>query len=554
MLAANTHAKKNPTDIWIAISWCVLALYAVFLIYPLIGLLDEAVMVNGQFSWENFAAFVAKPYYIQTIGNSLVVSTVVTIISLVVGVPLAYFYTMYDLKGKKPLQILIVLCSMSAPFIGAYSWILLLGRNGLITNILKPIGIVLPSIYGFRGIVLVQALQLFPLVFLYVAAGLKNIDNSLLEASANMGCTGAQRFFKVIIPLCMPTIIASSLLVFMRAFADFGTPLLIGEGYRTFPVVIYDAYFSELGGSHGFGAAVSVIAIIVTTVIFLIQRWGNSKFQFTMSAMHPISSHPVHGAKAFWVNFISWFAVLFSFAPQVYVIYTSFQNTSGKIFVEGYSLDSYRKAFQTADKAIFNTYFMAIVSLAIIIILAILIAYVVVRRDSKLNRLVDTLSMVPYIIPGSVIGIALVIAFNNDFFALTGTMTIMIIALVIRRIPYTIRSSIATLQQIPLSIEEAAMSLGASRMQTFFTITVPMMANGIMSGAILSWVTLITELSTAIILYNRNTVTLTMEVYSAVTRGSYGLAAAYASILTLTTIISLLLFMKFNKDEDSILA
>ena len=123
---------------------------------------------------------------------------------------------------------------------------MLLGRNGLITNIIKNLtGFVVPDIYGFNGILLVLALQLFPLVFLYVSGGLKNIDNSLLEASENMGCTGVKRFFTLIIPLIMPTIIAATLMVFMRAFADFGTPLLIGEGYQTFPVVIYNAYFSD---------------------------------------------------------------------------------------------------------------------------------------------------------------------------------------------------------------------------------------------------------------------------------------------------------------------
>ena len=183
-------------------------------------------------------------------------------------------------------------------------------------------------------------------------------------------------------------------------------------------------------------------------------------------------------------------------------------------------------------------------------IIAILIAYLVVRRKNKTNEVIDTLSMVPYIIPGSVIGIALVIAFSSKPLVLTGTAVIMVIALVIRRMPYTIRSSVAILQQIPMSIEEAAISLGSSKMKAFFQITVPMMGNGILSGAILSWVTIITELSTAIILYNLKTITLTLEVYINVTRGSYGVAAAYATILTATTIISLLLFMKFSKNKE----
>ena len=132
----------------------------------------------------------------------------------------------------------------------------------------------------------------------------------------------------------------------------------------------------------------------------------------------------------------------------------------------------------------------------------------------------------------------------------TEIWAIMIIALIIRRIPYTIRSSVATLQQIPMSIEEAAISLGSNKMKTFFRITVPMMGNGIMSGAILSWVTIITELSTAIVLYNLNTITLTLAVYTYVSRGNYGIAAAYATILTVTTIISLLIYMKVTGNKE----
>ena len=231
-------------------------------------------------------------------------------------------------------------------------------------------------------------------------------------------------------------------------------------------------------------------------------------------------------------------------------MYSSFQNTSGKLFVKGYSLKSYKFAFSHLKKAIPNTFLIGIVALAAVIVLAILIAYLVVRRSSAANKIIDTISMVPYIIPGSVVGIALVLGFNKGPLKLTGTAMIMIIALIIRRIPYTIRSSVAVLQQIPMSIEEAAISLGASKMRTFFTITVPMMGNGILSGAILSWVTIITELSTAIILYNLNTITLTLAVYTYVSRGNYGIAAAYATILTVTTIISLLVYMKVTGNKE----
>ena len=189
-------------------------------------------------------------------------------------------------------------------------------------------------------------------------------------------------------------------------------------------------------------------------------------------------------------------------------------------------------------------------ALVIIVVLAILISYLVIRRPNPINNVIDTLSMVPYIIPGSVMGIALVVAFNNEPLALTGTAVIMVICMCIRRIPYTIRSSVAVLGQIPISVEEASISLGASKAKTLFKITVPMMFSGIISGAIMSWVTLITELSSSIILYSSKTITLNLAIYVMVNQGLEGKACAVSSILTLFTVISLILFTKVSKNGE----
>lgn len=545
--------KTKKMDMWVMVSLAILIAYLIFLIYPMFNLLRQSVLTkDGAFTMEYFQKFFGRKYYFSTLWNSFKVSVLATVVTLVIGVPLAYVYNLYEIKGKTFLQMIIILCSMSAPFIGAYSWILLLGNNGVIRRTIKSLlGISLPTIYGFNGILLVLSLQLFPLVFLYVSGALKNIDNSLLEAAENMGCKGVKRFFKVIVPLCMPTILAATLLVFMRAFADFGTPLLIGQGYRTFPVEIYNAFFSETtGGDYGFACATSVIAIVITTVVFLIQKWTSNRYSFTMNALHPIERKKAKGAFNVLIHVFSYGIVGIAFMPQIYILYESFRKTSGKAFVPGYSLDSYRVAFQEAGNAIKNTFLIGGLALVIIILLAVLVAYLVIRRRNMTNSVIDIMSMLPYIIPGSVVGIALIMAFNKKPLILTGTMIIMVIALVIRRLPYTIRSSVATLQQIPITVEEAAISLGSSKAKTFFTITVPMMSNGIISGAILSWVTIITELSTAICLYTVRTQTLTLAIYKYVSRGNDGIAAALATILALTTVVSLAVFMKVSKSKD----
>ena len=545
--------KTKKLDMWTVLSFVILLCYAVFLLYPMLNLLRQSVVTtDGAFTMEYFQKFFGKSYYLITLWNSFKVSIAVTIITLIIGVPLAYLYNMYEIKGKGLLQIIIILCSMSAPFIGAYSWILMLGNSGIIRKAIKSVlGITLPSIYGFNGILLVLSLQLFPLVFLYVSGAMKNIDNSLLEAAESMGCKGIKRFLTVIVPLCMPTILAAMLLVFMRAFADFGTPLLIGQGYRTFPVEIYNAFFSETtGGDYGFACATSVIAIVITTVVFLVQKWSSNKFSFTMNALHPVERKKAHGLLNVLIHLFTYLVVGIAIMPQAYVIYTSFKNTQGKIFVDGYSLQSYQTAIGKLGRSIQNTIIIPLLALVVIVLLAVLIAYLVVRRRNALTNVVDILSMIPYIVPGTVLGIALLIGFNKPPLLISGTMLIMVVALIIRRLPYTIRSSVAILQQIPMSIEEAAISLGASKMKAFFRITVPMMASGIISGAILSWVTMISELSTAIILYTGKTKTLTVAIYTEVIRGNYGTAAALSTIMTILTVISLLAFSKLNGGKD----
>lgn len=545
--------KNKKFELWTGVTIVFLGLFLLFLVYPMFGILQQAVIgKDGKFTIQEFVKFFSQSYYSKTILNSFKVSIAITVTTLVIGIPFSYFYSFYRLKGAKFLFVASILCCMSAPFIGAYSWILLLGRSGVITQFVKNVfGIKLGSIYGFKGILLVQALKLFPLVFVYMNGAFKNIDNTLMEASANMGCTGIKRFFQIVMNLSMPTILAAALLVFMRAFADFGTPLLIGEGYRTFPVEIYNQYLGENGTDHNFAAAISVIAILVTALVFFIQQWATSKYKFSINALHPVEKKKPKGVKGFFMYLYCYFLIGIALLPQIYIIYLSFRNCDQAVFKPGYSLANYQLAVKKLlARSIKNTMILGVGALVIIVIMAILIAYLVVRRSSFWNHMIDTLSMMPYIMPGSVIGIAMVIAFGKKPLALTGTIWILLISFVIRRMPYTIRSATATLMQIPMSIEEASISLGASKLKTFIKITVPMMSNGIISGAILSWVSIVTELSSSIILYNNKNITLTMSAYVAISRGNYGLAAAFSAILTVVTAISLMIYLAVSKSED----
>ena len=546
------QARKR-FDVWTNLSLIIFVFYILFLAVPLFTMLFKSFYdgSTGELSLAYFTKFFSKPYYLNALWNSMKVTVCVTLLAALIATPLAYIMSTVKIKGSSAIQILILISSMSAPFIGAYSWILLLGRNGVITRFFKDtLGIAMPDIYGFTGILLVLTLQMVPLIFMYVSGALKNLDQSLMEAAESMGYKGFAKMRKVLLPLITPTLLAGGLLVFMRALADFGTPMLIGEGYKTVPVLIFTEFISEVGGDDGFAAAISVIVVLFATAVFLLQKFVANRKSYTMSALNPIEAKKKKGIGNIVAHVVIYLYTLLALMPQLYVMYTSFQKTSGRIFVPGYSLDSYRQAFDNIGDVITNTFVLAFTAIVAIILLAVLIAYVTVRRRNALTNTLDTFTMFPYIVPGSILGIALLVTFNDKPLILSGTAAIMVIAFVIRRLPYTIRSSAALLHQISGGIEEAAISLGASQMKTFFKITLPMMLAGVVSGAILSWVTIITELSTSIILYTGGTRTMTVAIYTEVVRGNYGVAAALSSILTAITVVSLLVFLRMTGKKE----
>lgn len=544
--------RKIKWDFWTIVTFVIIGLFLVFLIYPLLSLFLSGFKDTESGTWTiaNYLKFFSRKYYKSALMNSFKLTICVTVAAVALGAPLAYFMSFYKIKGKGILEILFIISMMSPNFIGAYSWILLLGRSGYVTQFLKGFGIQMPSIYGFGGMLLVFALKLYPFIYMYVSGALKKIDVALSEAAESLGCGGVKKVYTVIMPLVTPTLIAAALLVFMNCMADFGTPALIGEGYRVMPTLVYSEFVGESGGSANFAAAMATLMVVVTAAVFLLQKWYVNTKSFAMSSMRPIQPKEVHGVMGFLIHLYIYVLVGMSVIPQCMVIYTSFRKTHMQVFVDGFSLESYRKVFSTAVSSICNTYLYCLISIVIIVVLGMLISYLAVRRKSWLTNLIDTIAMFPYIVPGSVLGITLLIAFNQKPVMLAGTAFIMIISLVIRRQAYTLRSSSAILYQISPNMEEAAISLGDTPAKSFVKVTAKMMLPGVASGAILSWITLINELSSSVMLYTAGTRTMSVAIYNEVIRASYGTAAALATILTITTVISLLIFFKVSGSRD----
>lgn len=547
--------RPKAVNGWNWITLAIVLFFALFILFPVVLVLNKSIYNGeaGRFTLEHFSLFFERKFYWVTLWNSIKVTVVATLLAVLIGLPLAYMLRRVKIFGSGIVQILIIVSYISPPFIGAYAWIQLLGRSGVITKwINDTFQLQFDGIYGFAGIVLVLTLQSFPLIFIYISGALKNLDNSLIEAAESLGYSGVQRVVKIVVPLIAPTILASSLLVFMRVIADFGTPMLIGEGYRTIPVLIYTQFMSEVGGDAGFAAALASIFIIVTIALFLVQRVIARQYSYSMSALRPMETKKSTGIKNLLSHVAVYGVTLLAILPQLVVVYTSFLETiGGQVYTGKFSLQNYENILFNRDLSmILNTYQLGLIAIVVIVILGILIAYLTVRKRNKVTSLLDTVSMLPFVIPGSVLAMALIFAFGEAPLYLTGTSLIMVLAFVIRRMPYTVRSSTAIVSQISPSMEEAAISLGASERRTFFRVVVPMMMPGVLAGAIMSWMTILGELSASIILYSTNTQTLAVSIYTEVIRGNFGNASAYSAILTVTSILSLFLFFKLTGKKE----
>ena len=546
--------QKWRPDFWFFVKFAVIASMALFIVYPFYTIITKSVFsdrVEG-LTLYNFIRFFTKEYYYQPLIRSIVVCSTTVLTSLLIGVPMAYVLTRYNIPGKTLVHILIIMSLMSPPFIGAYSWIILAGRQGIVTKMITALGLPAPTIYGKGGIIFVFTLHLFPYIYLYTSGAMNSIDASLEEAAENLGMNKLKRIWTVTLPVVLPSILAGCVMVFMTCLADFGTPMLMGEGYTVLPVLVYNEYMSESATNPYMASALSVIIVSCSLLVLLFQKVVIDKRNYMMSSLRPPQETKLHGMKRFLVSLPVYIVVFLAFLPQIVVICQSFIERSFSGMFKGISLKNYEFISAKLASNVKNTYIFSLVAIVFIVFVGILVSYILVRKKGKVANLIDTLIMFPYVIPGSVLGIGLIIAFNRKPIVLVGTSAIMIISYVIRKLPYTVRSGTAFLYQMDPFVEEASINLGVSPLKTFFTVTARMMLPGVMSGAVLSWITCINELSSSIMLYSGKTSTIAIAIYQEVTHMNDGPASALATILTVTTIISLLVVFRLTKGKVKI--
>lgn len=534
---------RDPWN-WIAVT--VLLFLIGFVVVPLLQLFAQSFygQRSGAFGLENYATFFGSRYFLRALMNSMTIGVLGTLLALALGVPLAYLCARYVMPGLGVLRVLIILAMISPPFLGAYAWIIMFGRAGIITSFFRMLGIEVPTIYGPGGIAIVTALHTYPIVFLITYGAFRRIDRSLEEAAQNLGRDRWGVIRTVTLPLITPALLTSALLVFLAIISDFGTVNLLGEGER-FPVLAtlaFQLYLNEIGDEPGMAATTSAVLLVIAFAVILVQRALIARRSVVNDGALPPLRAKLSGAARILAPAYVCAVVLISNIALSVVVVSSFLEVRGAVFQSRFTLQNYATAFDVLADALTNSLTYSASALVVIIVVGGLIGYLISRRDTKLTRMVDLLVMVPYVVPGTVLGIGYAATFNGPPLALTATAAIIIIVYIVRRIPYMIRAAASIVFQIDSSLEEASINLGVSPLRTFRKIMVPLMGPGLVAGATLAWIEVFNELSASIVLYTAFTRTMPVATYYEVFSSNFGTAAALASLLVAITAFALALF------------
>lgn len=533
---------RKSFNAWNIILAAAFAILFFSILYPILYIFKASFVdpETGAFSLASYNNIWQYPYYLRCLRNSLFVSLLSTLLAVAVGIPFAFFLCRYDIPGKNLIRTLGTLPLILPTFIGAEAWLILLGRNGLFARLLHGLGIEMPSIYGWKGIVLVFTLQFFPFVFLMVSAALNSIDRSLEEAATNLGAGKLRVFFTVTLPVVTPAILSGALVVFFLCIENFGVPVLIGEDFRVLSVQAYNEFISELGGNPAMAGALSMVLLAITLGLAILQKFWVERKSYKMTSLNPIQVKRLQPLPTLLIWLFCVGVVFVALFPFAVVMISSITKTQGPVMYFGqFSLENFIKAFTVAPRPVINSFFLATTATLIGIAFGIVVSYLLVRKRGAVSYLLDLLVMLPLAVAGTVQGIALAATYNKGIVVLTGTWMILVLAYFSRKAPYSIKTTSSLLQQIDPSIEEASINLGVPPVRSFLRVVLPIMLPGIIAGGIIMWVTTLAELSSTIVLYYGPWATMTVEIFQRIGSGDFGPASAYATILILSVLIPL---------------
>ena len=507
----------------------------IFIVWPLYEVLAQSFVNDSTHSLtlEYYRESLRHSENIEVLVNTVVLGLVVSFFGTAIGFIFAYAEAYLEIPFKKLFNIIAILPIISPPFALAMSFIMLFGQQGFISK--SILGIKNANVYGFTSLAVVQILTFFPVAYLVLAGLLKQIDPSLEEASRNLGASRWETFKSVLLPLLKPGIANSFLLLFIQTAADFGNPMVIGGNFNTMAAQVY----LQAMGNYNLkgGTALATILLTLSILMFVLQKyWLGNKSYVTLTGKpsrvrEMISDKSVIAAFGVPCLFIALFiVVLYALIP-----FGSIVNLWGIDYT--FTLRHYEYIWNLGTKPVIDTTILSLISMPITGVFGMVIAYLIVRKKFVGRGLIEFVSLLSLAIPGTVIGMGYVLAYNQPPLILTGTGTIIVLSFVFRSMPVGIRAGVASLQQIDPAIEEAAQDLGAGSFKVFYSVTIPLIKSAFFSGLVYSFVRSMTAVSAVIFLVSASVNLLTVAIMSQVDVGRLGVAAAYSTVLIAIVLI-----------------
>jgi len=503
--------------------------FIVFMLYPLAYVFSNAFFTDSGFTLVFMKLMFSSPNNTIILANSVNLGLAVTLLTTVLSLPLAFLLVRYNFRGKGLLNGLILIPMVLPPFVGAIGMRQLLARFGSVNLLLLEMGVISQPIDwlgggSFWGVVILEALHLYPIMYLNLAAALANVDPSLEEAAKNMGANSFRLFSTVTFPLMLPGYFAGAIIVFIWAFTDLGTPLVF-EYREVIAVQIFNMVTDLHQNPMGYAFVVAVIALTLFFFYLSKRILGGGRYEMlgrghVSSAARPASPTMTVIAYAVVLG-ISALALI----PHLGVLLTSItQRWFLTVLPTDYTFQFYKDVFShdLALLSIKNSLLLSSLSTIIDVVLGVTIAYLLARKRVPGRSVLDALAMLPLALPGLVLAFGYVAAFSaTPLDARINPVPLLVIAYAVRRLPYMVRAAYAGFQQTSVALEEAAINLGATPMKALFQITMPLVFANLIAGAVLAFSFAMLEVSDSLILASK-------ESYYPITKAIYALLGRIA--------------------------
>jgi iron(III) transport system permease protein len=536
-------ALPRPQKSWL-LALPVLAILLWTVVYP------NAAVVAGSFEnglghWREFAASRSER---EALTTTMIISLASVAASLLIGVPLAFLLGRFEFPGRRILRSVATLPAALPPLVGVIAFLFLYGESGLVTRgIQRTLGLQEAPwrLTGVWAIIFVHAYTMYVYVFLFVSAGLERFDTTLEEAAAGLGASSWQRLRRVTLPLLMPAIAGSMLLVFMTALGSFSAPYVFGGGIRVLSTQIVA---SKINGELGLAYVETTVLAISAVAGLALFRWLERKRKYTSAGKGSATRRVIQSRRAKVMALtLAVITVLILVLPHLMVVLVSFARDgtwTTQVIPPEYTLENYRRLFSEPQlwRPIANSVSMALIATAANVVVCFVAAYLIVLREFSGRRLLEILVALPWAIPATAIALGLAATFNQNDLAtarllIVGTFWILPLAYFIRDIPLVATAVEGSLRQMDPSLEDAARGLGASWWLTMRRVVLPAARPGLVAGALLAAVTAVGEFVASVVLYTHANRPISIEILAQLRALAFGTAAAYSVLLILLVLV-----------------